>query len=54
MSTKLPVGEAALVDYNIAAVHAKNLWIDREEARMWIFCCSSFGIDVFETRVLHP
>lgn len=42
------------MDYNIAAVRAKNLWIGREEDRMWIFCCSSFGIDVFETRVLHP
>lgn len=39
------------MDYNIAAVHAKNLWIDRGEDRMWIFCCSSFAIAVFETRV---
>ena len=45
-SIPFTVGEAAPVDYNIAAVHAKNLWI-KEQTGMCALWCSSFGRDWF-------
>lgn len=55
-SLPFTVGEAALVDYNIAAVHAKILRIKEKTGMCALFVFSSFGRDFFTNQdwsVLH-